>query len=93
MGGARAGEKYFAPTLVVLLIGMGGDCVTANGWRTDGRKIFRPYIRGAAACGGRATTMCGRLRINGARAGCLKCAAQEVDFGNRIGYSGTTYMK
>ena len=47
MGGARAGEKYFAPTLVVLLIGMGGDCVTANGWRTDGLKLFRPHIHGA----------------------------------------------
>ena len=48
LGGARAGEKYFAPTWVVLLIGMGGDCVTANGWRTDGRKIFRPYRCGGA---------------------------------------------
>ena len=35
-----------------------------------------------------------RSGVNGARAGGLKCAAQaEVDFGNRIGYSGTTYMK
>ena len=32
-----------------------------------------------------------RLGVNGARAGGLKCAAQEVDFGNRIGYSGTVY--
>ena len=43
--------------------------VTGNRWRTKGQKIFRPYIRGALACGGRATTMCGRLRINGARRG------------------------
>ncbi len=32
-----------------------------------------------------------RLGVNGARAGGLKCAAQEVDFGNRIGYSGNIY--
>ena len=35
-----------------------------------------------------------RSGVNGARAGGLKCAAQaEVDFGNRIGYSSTLYMK
>ncbi len=35
-----------------------------------------------------------RSGVNGARAGGLKCAAQaEVDFGNRIGYSSTIYMK
>jgi len=34
LGGARAGEKYFAPTLVVLLIGMGGGCMTAHQSRT-----------------------------------------------------------
>ncbi len=43
--------------------------VTGHRWRTYGRKIFRPYIRGAAACGGCAITTCGRLRINRARAG------------------------
>ena len=54
LGGARAGEKYFARTSMVR---RGGDVL--------------------------------RLGVNGARAGGLKCAAPEVDFGNRIGYSCT----
>ena len=37
--------------------------------RTHRRKIFRPYIRGAVACCGRAITTRGRLRINRARTG------------------------
>ncbi len=73
-------------------------------FRTDGartgEKYFAPthavrcYIGRALRFMVRPWLMVGCLRMNGARAGGPKCAAQaEVDFGNRIGYSSTTYMK
>ena len=125
MDGTRTGEKYFAPTHAVRGyigarntihgVGIVDTRAIADGWRTGGRKIFRPYIGGFINWDGR--RLCDgewmahrrakkispahirrggdvlRSGVNGARAGCLKCAAQEVDFGNRIGYSGTIYMK
>ena len=54
MGGARTGEIFFAPTDAVRgYIGAGATIwgaamfdgwAMAHQWRTDGRKMFRPYI-------------------------------------------------
>ncbi len=46
--------------------------------RTHGRKIFRPYIHGAAAGGGCAITTRGQLRINRARRGEIFFARTSV---------------
>ena len=70
---AHVGAKYFSPVHPwcggVLRARDHNVWLIAHQPRTYGRKIFRPYIRGAAADGGRATTMCGRWRINRARRG------------------------
>ena len=52
--GTRTGEKYFAPTHAVRCyigarttihgVAMFDGWVTGHHWRTNGRKIFRPYI-------------------------------------------------
>ena len=74
--GTRRGEIYFARTTVmwgqiaagttIHGVAMFDGWAIAHGWRKPGRKMFRPYIHGAAAWGGRAITTCGRLRIIGA---------------------------
>ncbi len=70
---ARARAKYISP--VHPWCGGGWRVRNHNVWaiahqrRTWGRKIFRPYIRGAAGCGGHAITTRGRLCINRIRRG------------------------
>ena len=55
--GTRTGEKYFAPTHAVRCyigarttihgVAIVDTRAIADGWRTDGRKIFRPHTCGA----------------------------------------------
>ena len=77
--GTRRGEIFFARTTVVLGqigtrttihgVAIVDGWVMAYGWRTCGRNIFRPYIRGAASGVEMVMVMVGRLRINATRAG------------------------
>ena len=65
---AYVGAKYFSPVHPwcggVWRARDHNVRLMAHQSRTDGRKIFRPYIRGAPACGGCAIITCGRWRIN-----------------------------
>ena len=84
INGARTGEKYFARTSMVRRrvagatiwgVAMFDGWVTGHRWRTDGRKIFRPYKCGAwlhwacATINGVAMVMVGRRRLNRAGTG------------------------
>ena len=88
--GTRRGEIFFARTSVMRRRTAGarskrvGD--SASIAHVGAKKISPAHMRR----GGDVL----RSGVNGARAGGPKCAAQaEVDFGNRIGYSSTMYMK
>ena len=68
INGARTGEKYFARTSMVRRrvagatiwgVAMFDGWVTGHRWRTDGRKIFRPYTCGAWLHWAGATNGCG----------------------------------
>ena len=66
---------FYSPCATIYGVAMVHGWVTGHRWRTDGRKIFRPYTFGAwlhwagATICGAAMVMVGRFCINRARPG------------------------